>query len=225
MRRERSSTSWCADRSERPAAGAGHRRRQPESRRRRDRPGARRATRGRVAAGRRGHFRVPAAGRECARPRRPRARHLRGCGNRHARRRSSCEASGRLRSSCTPRTRCRPRRCSRPTRRSPAAGPEAWVLCVRGESFELGEGLSAVAALRTVCERGPAASSASIGVAPGGYSSFIARVATVALREAAGVMPRRRVRAARRRWPALPGPSSAGCARPRRGRCGRHVAR
>lgn len=27
--------------------------------------------------------------------------------------------------------------------------PEAWLLCVRGESFELGEGLSAVAALRT----------------------------------------------------------------------------
>ena len=27
--------------------------------------------------------------------------------------------------------------------------PESWLLCVPGESFELGEGLSAVAALRT----------------------------------------------------------------------------
>ena len=66
-------------------------------------------------------------------------------------------------SSCTRRMRSRPRRCSRPTRGSLAsAAPESWVLCVRGESFELGEALTPTAAghleaawlrLREICTR------------------------------------------------------------------------
>jgi coenzyme F420-reducing hydrogenase alpha subunit len=136
--------------SREPAAISPHRsscsRRQPESRRRRDRARTGRAARGRCAAGRRGHHRVPAAGRERARPRRARAGDLRGCRHRHA---GAVRAAARrggaefLHTSHALSPEAVLATYRRVTGERP---PEAWVLCVRGESFELGESLSDTAA-------------------------------------------------------------------------------
>ena len=138
------SISWCADDRHGPVAGAG--RRQPEPRRRRARTGTGRSPGGRGLARRRGTDRLPAADRARPRPGRAGTGHLRRCGNRDA---------GAVRVAPVATRRRVPAHLARPF---PGGGPgdlrtvqggpppESWALCVRGEAFELGDGLSAAAA-------------------------------------------------------------------------------
>ncbi|MCK7508572.1 MAG: hypothetical protein MZV70_33950 [Desulfobacterales bacterium] len=129
-------------------AGARARGRQPEPRRRRARARAGGAARGGAACpGVEVIDRVPAAGRARARPGRSRARDLRRCAAAARRRRSSCGGSRQAADFLHTSHALSPEAVLATYRRvTGETPPEAWLLCVPGESFELGERLSATAA-------------------------------------------------------------------------------